>query len=109
MNSYELTDRDAELLSAYMDNQLDAEQRSVLEARLAAEPDLRRELRSLQQTVALVREMPTLRAPRDFTLTRDMVQPTAPQVLPSKAAPRPSKNFFSDLQKPACVCSGTAA
>ena len=93
MEPYELTDRDAELLSAYIDDALDAEQRSSLEARLAQDADLRRELRSLQQTVALVRSLEDVRAPRDFTLTPEMVglgdpTPAAPERPALKVMPR---------------------
>lgn len=63
-----LTDQDYELLSAYLDNQLTEAERTALEARLQAEPDLRRELASLRQTRALVHQLPLLKAPRDFTL-----------------------------------------
>ena len=73
MEPYELTDRDAELLSAYIDDALDADTRTSLEARLEQDADLRQELRSLQQTVALVRSLPDVRAPRNFTLTPEMV------------------------------------
>ena len=45
-----------ELLSAYLDDQLDAEDRARLEAQLAGDPALRSELEMLRRTVALVRD-----------------------------------------------------
>jgi hypothetical protein len=67
-----LTERDYQLLSEYLDGMLEAEERSALEARLQIEPALRRELHALRQTVALLNELPPLKAPRDFTLRPGM-------------------------------------
>jgi hypothetical protein len=64
----EINERDAELLSAYTDDQLNAAEREQLEGRLQAEPQLRRELAELRQTVRLLQALPVLPAPRDFTL-----------------------------------------
>lgn len=64
-----LSDNDLELLSAYQDGALTETERVALEARLQAEPNLRRELARLRATVELVRGLPTLSAPRDFRLT----------------------------------------
>ena len=44
-----------ELLSAYLDDQLDAGDRARLEAQLAIDPALRAELEALRHTVVLVR------------------------------------------------------
>lgn len=74
-----LNDRDLELLSSYLDGELTAAERSELETRLNREPDLRRELASLRQTVALIQQTRPIRALRDFTLTPAMVRP--PRVL----------------------------
>ena len=63
-----LSERDWAQLSAYLDGQLGARQRAALERRLAAEPHLRQALDELRDTVTLLRALPTLRAPRDFTL-----------------------------------------
>lgn len=65
-----------ELLSAYLDGQLSAEVRTRLEAELAADPALRAELEALRRTVALVRDLPRVSAPRNF-------------ILPQTVAPRP--------------------
>ncbi len=63
-----LSDRDLELLSAYLDGELDDRERSDLESRLAGEAPLREALAELRATVELVRELPRLRAPRSFAL-----------------------------------------
>ena len=59
-----------ELLSAYLDDQLDAEDRARLEALLAADPALRSELEMLRRTVALVRDLPPQPIPRNFLLPK---------------------------------------
>lgn len=64
---------DTELLSAYIDGQLTIEERSALEARLLDDADLRQQLALLRATVDLIKELPQLQAPRNFTLTRRMV------------------------------------
>jgi anti-sigma factor RsiW len=64
-----MTEQDFELFSAYLDGDLSDADRAALEARLAAEPELRRELEALRQTVALVRSLPELKAPRSYALT----------------------------------------
>lgn len=69
-----LTQNDYELLSAYLDDMLTAAERAELEARLQAEPHLRRELNALRGTVELVNRLPKLKAPRDFILTPAMLQ-----------------------------------
>lgn len=71
---------DYELLSAYIDGELTEAERAALEARLQAEPRLQRELQSLQQTTSLIRQMPELKAPRDFTLDIAVKRPA--RVLP---------------------------
>lgn len=63
-----LSDSDLELLSAYIDDQLDASARAEVERRLGAEPQLRAELDELQATTALLRDLAPLAPPRSFTL-----------------------------------------
>jgi hypothetical protein len=68
------TDQDYELLSAYLDGALAEAERTALETRLQTDDKLRQELAALQQTVNLVRGLPPLKAPRNFTLTPSMVR-----------------------------------
>ncbi|WP_129627303.1 hypothetical protein [Candidatus Oscillochloris fontis] len=70
-----LPEQDLELLSAYLDGQLEGPTRSDLERRLADDPRLRSELEELRSTTALLRELPTRTPPRSFTLDPAKVQP----------------------------------
>lgn len=74
-------EQDYDLLSNYIDGSLDAAERAMLETRLAQDAELRRELAALQQTVILVKNLPTLKAPRDFTITPQMVKQRQPNIL----------------------------
>lgn len=91
-----LTERDYEQLSAYLDGMLADSERAQLEQRLAQEPTLRRELDALRDAVALVKSLPKLKAPRNFTLTPAMVaQPTEAPRTQSKAVPFPIVSLLS--------------
>ncbi len=69
-----ISQHDLELLNAYIDNALDADARAALEARLNADPALRRELEALRAVADMVRALPTLSAPRSFALTPEAVR-----------------------------------
>jgi hypothetical protein len=94
--STRLTDHDYELLSAYLDGALSDSERSTLEARLQAEPDLRRELETLRQTVMLVKGLPTLKAPRNFILDAHQSRQQRLLIFPTTA-------MFSALSAAAAV------
>jgi len=83
-----LNPQDLELLSAYLDNMLNDAERSALEARLANNEQLHTELEALRATVALIKGLPTLKAPRNFMLTPEMVKSRteagAPQMVKSR-------------------------
>ena len=64
--------RDIERLSAYLDGDLSPSEVEQLEARLQHEADLRRLFEELRYTVIQLKELPTVRAPRNFTLTPSM-------------------------------------
>ena len=95
-----MNERDYELLSAYIDGVLSRSERAALEARLADEPELQQQLNSLQQTVSLLRQMPELRAPRDFTLDARQIGPR-PAARP--ALPFPLTATFSALSTAAAI------
>lgn len=78
-------ERRDELLSAYLDGELDAKDRARLEAQLAADPALRAELEALRRTVALVRDLPLQPIPRNFILPRA----TVPKARPAPVTRRP--------------------
>jgi hypothetical protein len=79
-------ERRDELLSAYLDDQLNAEERAGLEAQLAVDPDLQAALDALRHTVSLVRDLPPVRVPRNF-------------ILPQTAATRPQPVRPAPLQR----------
>ena len=68
----QITPRDWETLSAYLDDQLSAPERRELENRLGNNPELNQGLEELRQTRMILRSLPKLRAPRNFTLTPSM-------------------------------------
>lgn len=63
-----IPERDLELLSAYLDDELDSVERSALEQRLSQENDLRQALNDLRATVRLIAALPRQKAPRSFAL-----------------------------------------
>jgi len=65
--------KEINLLSAYLDNALNAKQKQQLEQRLLVEPALQAQIQHLNQTKILMQGLPRLRAPRNFTLTPEMV------------------------------------
>jgi len=91
-----LNDQDYELLSAYIDGALTEAEQTTLEQRLQADSALRRELDGLQGTVDLIRGLPPMQAPRNFTLTPRMVRPSRWLIFPTTTA-------FSALSAAAAV------
>ncbi len=63
-----LSDRDLEMLSAYLDGELRPSEEVALEARLAREEALRAVLEDLRANRLLLRQAPRLKAPRSFAL-----------------------------------------
>lgn len=77
----QLDARDLELLSAYIDGEITPAEQTMLENRLAQEPALRRELQTLRQTVSWIHALPPVTAPRNFTLTPEMVRTKPARIL----------------------------
>lgn len=67
-----------QLLSPYLDGEVTAEERALVEEAAASSAELRRELETLRQTISLVRSLPPRPAPRPFTLSEADVQPAKP-------------------------------
>lgn len=65
--------RDLDTLSAYLDDTLKDSEQKQLEMRLEQEPELRERLELLRMTKVMVGSLTRLHAPRNFTLTPDMV------------------------------------
>lgn len=95
-----LTDRDYDLISDYLDGALTDTQRATVESRLANDPEFAAELEAIRRTVALVKGLPELVAPRDFTLSRQqaididrelgrtpLAAPPRPRLLPRRFLP----------------------
>src|SRR5512139_2036512 len=79
----QISNRDYEQISAYIDGQLAPGDQRKLEERLRARPELQEVLNELRQTRALLRMAPRRRAPRNFTLTPAMVGETGPKKKPA--------------------------
>lgn len=79
-----MNQRDLELLSAYLDGELNPSDSARLEARLKTNPELVAVLDDLRAARTLLRKLPKRRAPRNFTLTRKMVglNPPLPRSYP---------------------------
>jgi anti-sigma factor RsiW len=79
------TFRDIEQLSAFLDGQLSSAEKTRLESRLAANPELGVALDDLRQARAILRRTPQRRAPRNFTLTPRMagIRPPVPRAVPA--------------------------
>jgi hypothetical protein len=71
-------DQVAELLSAYIDGEVTADERGLVEAHLASCDVCGRDLATLRQTVTLLRQLPQVAAPRPFTLRESDVQALRP-------------------------------
>lgn len=69
-----IPERDLEAISTYLDGQLTQGERTRLEARLQTDPGLREAYEQLHRTRAVLRSLPVMRAPRNFTLTPQMVK-----------------------------------
>ncbi len=67
-----MTDKDLTAISAYLDGELSARERARLEARLKTDPGLKARLKQLESGRTLMRSLPEIRAPRNFTLTPEM-------------------------------------
>ncbi len=93
-----ISPQDYELLSAYIDGELLDIERETLEKRLSSEPILQAELRSLRATVSLINQLTTMTAPRNFTLTQDMVQPSKViQLRPKRRAYTPYLSMVASI------------
>ncbi len=73
-------DRDLELLSAYIDDELSANDRAKLERRLAADAGLRRTLAGLRRVQTTLHALPTVKPPRSYVLKPEMVGQPARQL-----------------------------
>lgn len=89
----QMNSRDIELISAYLDNQVGAEDRADLEARLKTDSQLRSELHEISKTRVLIRSLPRLRAPRNYYVTQASLQKAGAKVRTPRQALRSSPIF----------------
>ncbi len=73
MKNTKRRNQDIKHLSAYLDDVLSDKQRQVIEARLEHETELKEKLEKLRKTKIVLGSLTRLEAPRNFTLTPDMV------------------------------------
>ncbi len=80
-----MNQRDLDLLSSYLDGQLRPSDSARLEKRLSSDPNLRSVLDDLRSARGLLRRLPMRKAPRNFTLTPQMVRrkPPLPRAYPA--------------------------
>lgn len=69
----QISRRDLEKLSSYLDGVLSARETARLEARLHEDPVLQHALDELRETINLLETLPEAKVPRNFTLTPEMV------------------------------------
>jgi anti-sigma factor RsiW len=76
--------RDVELLSVYLDGALGQTEATRIESRLLADPDLATVMDDLRAARSALRKLRSRRAPRNFTLSRQMagVKPPLPRTYP---------------------------
>lgn len=67
-----------ELLSAYIDDEVTEQERSLIETAIAQDEEIAWRLHSLRQTVSLLQELPELALPRSFALTLEQLQIAQP-------------------------------
>jgi hypothetical protein len=73
MATTRLSPRDWEVLSAFLDGQLSAQEKALLEIRLQENPELQQGFEELRRTKAVLRSLPRYHVPRNFTLTPAMI------------------------------------
>jgi hypothetical protein len=85
------------MLSAYLDNELEAEELEKLKSRLEQDPGLRQKLENFRQTKVLISRLDRLNAPRNYTLTPDMVQVRRSKTKPLFSTLRFASSFAAIL------------
>lgn len=93
-----ISPRDWEAISAYLDGQLNQKERNRLEERFRVNTELRTALQEMRRTRAMLRSQPRLRAPRNFTLTPEMIGQRA-------AVGRPAARLYPGLRLASALAS----
>lgn len=92
-----LTERDYDLLSLYIDDALTPPERRAVESRLASDIELRAELDALRQTIALLKSLPEMVAPRDLRLTPKIAADSLAELKSAQPAARPRRTVVQML------------
>jgi len=80
----QLSTKDWELLSSYLDDELNPREKARVEALLSAQPEYKEALNGLRRTKMILHRTPVRKVPHNFTLTAADVQPIkAPRWLPT--------------------------
>ena len=80
----QLSTKDWELLSSYLDDELNPREKARVEALLSAQPEYKEALNGLRRTKMILHRAPVRKVPHNFTLTVADVQPIkAPRWLPT--------------------------
>lgn len=98
MTSPSLSDRDYELISAFLDGEVDARQKKDIEGRLSRDTQFRSAYEQMSRTRQLMRSQPLLRAPRTYTLSSKAIaalQPTKRALLSFPALLQTASAFAS--------------
>ena len=91
MSSFQHSHVSDDLLSAYLDGSVTTGEREQIEQAIAADPETAWRLESLRYTVDLLRQLPTLEAPRSFALSESLVEEQAlPNTGRAGRGPQPS-------------------
>ena len=85
------------MLSAYLDNALEAEELEKLKSRLEQDSGLRQKLENLRQTKVLINLLDRVSAPRNYTLTPDMVKVRRSKTKPLFSTLRLATSFATIL------------
>jgi hypothetical protein len=85
------------MLSAYLDNALEAEELEKLKSRLEQDSGLRQKLENLRQTKVLISRLDRVSAPRNYTLTPDMVKVRRSKTKPLFSTLRLATSFATIL------------
>lgn len=75
MTQKTLSSKEWELISAYLDDELSAQEKARLEERLKTRPEYQEALEGLRRTKYILQKAPVHKVPRNFTLTAADVQP----------------------------------
>ena len=79
MMTEKLTEKDYELISSYLDQELDRKDVVRFAERMAADQQISSEVSDLMKVKAMIRELPTVTPPRNYILTRAMAEEARPK------------------------------